>query len=1422
MAMPQKQIWLVVLILFVSACGSKSSSDSSNGNKDQTAPTVTASVVGGSYDNSQWVNLICNDGTGSGCATVYYTNDGTDASVSSLVYSDPIVISSDATLSFIAVDRQGNVSSPKSESYIINDIVNPIVSAQPATGYVRSITNINLLCVDGEVPSCASIYYTLDNSDPTQQSSIYSSPLHLAQSTTVKFIGVDLAGNISDIGSETYTIDETNPVINISKASGIYAPGETLELTCDDGNGSGCVAIYFTLNGDSPSSASTLYQGSITLNADVVVKAVAFDNAGNSSDVLSVAFSVDGTAPVISASVPAGILKGIQNVGLICDDGSTGSGCAAIYYTVNGDDPTQSSALYQGPLLVIGQTQIKAIAMDILGNVSSVYSFNYDIDSTGPTVALSIPEGLYNSAQNISLLCDDGNGIGCDQTFYSFDNQTFNVYSSPIAISSDTTFYYYAVDLFGTRGPTLQATYTFDLIAPTVIGSFPANGSTKAGVHPEILVKFSEPLSSNANFSVKQGAVTVPGNFSVNDNDLIFTADSNLNFSTSYTVQVGTSVTDIAGNHLAAAYNFSFTTLAAPTVISGNTSASLDDKKMVEDASGNRLEYWRENNGIEYSYRFRYYNFTSKTWTTPAIIPDTLRMFGNAGSNVLNFVTNGSDFLMVSNLNNVGKIRSFDGTNWGGVIELSPGATVYAPVAASNGNNYAVGWQVFEGSNIFFKVAFFDGVALSNPQNVNGGTNSPLGLNILSDGVNYAGFWLEQVSGVVHIVANTFDGSIWSNPTPIDTSADGSDYYTFTAGTGAYLVSWKQKVVATNSAHMNARVFKNNAWTTVATLDAQSYSGLHQAVATNAGFAILYSDGVNNFQIREYKNDAWQAPNPVPVDKTYSFNGISTGAKFASDGNGLVLIDTGSETVTGSLTYLVYGLMYRNGAWLPVQRISEPGTIAASPAYVVSDGSGYAFVWIESDIGSTTFVKTNSIKARVYRNGIMEPVTNIENFAPTLSSYETTATPVKDGYLVTWQQTDSTSKTQYANLYAGGVWSGPAAYHVPSEQGSAVLYSVTSNATGKMLAYWMQYNGGRWYNWASVYSAGNWTAPVPLSACSSNSLISIPNLPHYRIATNGNGFMLLCSGSSSFLAAYHYNGSAWETAVSISTRAATASYDAIASDTNGYMATWYAWETDASNVLHHNLYYNKFSNGGWEGENIAVADAGSGSLPNLTGDSNGYAMVWKNGSAPVSVNYSHFDGLAWGAGESINTSAVTGQAPVLGTVGGYYFSAWGDYNYLTLVNNIGGNWSEQTFTTYLTYPYTAAISSIANEGVVAWSYNGTIMTTFIDALGNGQFSVPQSVSSFGNANTPVFTASQNQFAGVWTQDEAANVKGIFAIQRNQQGWPTRQSQLESEQKNAISPGICAYGTGFRAFWSQPKSSDAIDGNAYRIWMSGEL
>lgn len=136
---------------------------------------------------------------------------------------------------------------------------------------------------------------------------------------------------------------------------------------------------------------------------------------------------------------------------------------------------------------------------------------------------------------------------------------------------------------------------TPDTIAPTVVTILPARDATGVSTNTRITAGFSEPMDPStmvaANFSVACPAATpIVGTvaYAVNSNAITFNPGSNLPINTVCVATVSTGARDVAGNPMASAYQWMFTTgggvdITAPTLAStdptnGATGVPLDKK----------------------------------------------------------------------------------------------------------------------------------------------------------------------------------------------------------------------------------------------------------------------------------------------------------------------------------------------------------------------------------------------------------------------------------------------------------------------------------------------------------------------------------------------------------------------------------------------------------------------------------------------------------------------------------------------------------------------------------------------------------------------------------------------------------------------------------------------------------------------------
>jgi hypothetical protein len=102
-----------------------------------------------------------------------------------------------------------------------------------------------------------------------------------------------------------------------------------------------------------------------------------------------------------------------------------------------------------------------------------------------------------------------------------------------------------------------------DTTPPTIIAHSPKGTSVSVGT--QISVTFSKAMNQFSAQSAFSISPSVPGTFSWNGNQMVFTPSLNLAYLTTYTITIGTGAKDLAGNLLKSPYSWSFTTVPLGT-----------------------------------------------------------------------------------------------------------------------------------------------------------------------------------------------------------------------------------------------------------------------------------------------------------------------------------------------------------------------------------------------------------------------------------------------------------------------------------------------------------------------------------------------------------------------------------------------------------------------------------------------------------------------------------------------------------------------------------------------------------------------------------------------------------------------------------------------------------------------------------------
>ena len=167
-------------------------------------------------------------------------------------------------------------------------------------------------------------------------------------------------------GGVTPTQTVATPTISIS--------GTTATISCSTSG----ATIYYTTNGNTPTTSSTQYSSPITLSGACTIKAIAVKSGMNNSSVASQSYSpsVQPVVPTITLDTTA------KTVALSATSGLT------IKYSTNGGTPTTT---YSSPINVASGATIKAISTNG-SQSSSVPKITVKYNETGGTIEFTTGE----------------------------------------------------------------------------------------------------------------------------------------------------------------------------------------------------------------------------------------------------------------------------------------------------------------------------------------------------------------------------------------------------------------------------------------------------------------------------------------------------------------------------------------------------------------------------------------------------------------------------------------------------------------------------------------------------------------------------------------------------------------------------------------------------------------------------------------------------------------------------------------------------------------------------------------------------------------------------------------------------------------------------------------------------------------------
>jgi hypothetical protein len=291
------------------------------------ASVPTFSLTAGTYTTPQTITI--SDATSG--VTIYYTTNGTTPTTMSSVYAGPITVNASETIEAIAVEVGYTNSGVASAAYSIS----PVVSVPTFSLTAGTYTTPQTITIS-DATSGATIYYTINGTTPTIMSSVYAGPITVNASETIEAIAVEVGYTNSGVASAAYSISPVVSVPTFSLTAGTYTTPQTITIS-DATSG---VTIYYTTNGTTPTTLSSVYAGPITVSASETIEAIAVKTGYSNSAVATAAYTISAkstsyisypsggfTANNLSLNYGASITTGMLEL----TDGGTGENRSAWY-----------------------------------------------------------------------------------------------------------------------------------------------------------------------------------------------------------------------------------------------------------------------------------------------------------------------------------------------------------------------------------------------------------------------------------------------------------------------------------------------------------------------------------------------------------------------------------------------------------------------------------------------------------------------------------------------------------------------------------------------------------------------------------------------------------------------------------------------------------------------------------------------------------------------------------------------------------------------------------------------------------------------------------------------------------------------------------------------------------------------------------
>jgi alpha-tubulin suppressor-like RCC1 family protein len=327
---------------------------------------------------------------------------------------------------------------------VADQLGNPGMS--PAPGTYTAAQSVTL----SHSISGTTIRYTTDGTDPDTSSPIYSSPIAVSVSTTIKAKAWRNGYDPSGVQTGVYTLKV--PMPSISPGTNTYNVPQSVTMS----HGLAGTTIFYTNDGTTPTPLSTQYTSPIPVDQPITLKAIASKPGWINSDVRSATYTMKVGIP--SFSVAGGSYSGAQVVTV-----TTTTPSATLRYTLDGSNPTPTSPEITGAITVDHSNTLKVIGYRSGWTTSDQKQATYMITlGTVDTPVFGPPAGTYMSSQTVSISSTTAGATIRYTTDGTEPTVRSKIYSSPVLLETTTQLKARAFKADHTASTVASALYVID------------------------------------------------------------------------------------------------------------------------------------------------------------------------------------------------------------------------------------------------------------------------------------------------------------------------------------------------------------------------------------------------------------------------------------------------------------------------------------------------------------------------------------------------------------------------------------------------------------------------------------------------------------------------------------------------------------------------------------------------------------------------------------------------------------------------------------------------------------------------------------------------------------------------------------------------------------------------------------------------